>query len=110
MLSSAEEINQPLNNKHAQAGNSGLRKVVNNLPTRYRQKCSVALSVERLGKLWMLSNDSLGVIETGKTYQEALDSMAETIDHRITQYQEEPESMSDRLVSIVKGYKEIFDF
>ena len=85
-------------------------RTVNNLPTRYRQKCSVTLSLERLGKLWMLSNDSLGVIETGKTYQEALDSMAETIDHRITQYQEEPESMSDRLVSIVKEYKEIFDF
>ena len=108
MLSSVEEIKRPLN-KHVQAGRSAL-ETVNNLPTRYRQKRSVTLSVERLGKLWMLSNDSLGVIETGKTYQEALDSMAETIDHRITQYQEEPESMSDRLVSIVKGYKEIFDF
>ena len=109
MLSSIEEIKQPLD-KHVQAGNSDLRKVVNNLPTRYRQKCSVTLSVERRGKLWMLSNDSLGVIETGETCQKALDSMAETIDHRITRYQKEPESMSDRLVSIVKEYKEIFDF
>ena len=108
MLSSIEEIKWPLN-KHVQAGNSDLR-TVKNLLTRYRQKRSVTLSVERLGKLWMVSNDSLGVIETGETYQEALDSMAETIDHRITRYQEEPESMSDRLVSIVKEYKVIFDF
>ena len=36
--------------------------------------------------------------------------MAETIDHRIARYQEEPKSMSDRLVSIVKEYKVIFDF
>lgn len=108
MLSSVEKIKQPLN-KHVQAGNSDLR-TVNDLPTRYRQKRSVTLSVEHQGKLWMLSNDSLGVIETGETYQKALDSMAETIDHRITRYQEEPESMSDRLVSIVKEYKEIFDF
>ena len=108
MLSSIEEIKQPLD-KHVQAGNSDLR-TVDNLPTRYRQKRSVTLSVEHQGKLWILSNDSLGVIETGETYQEALDSMAETIDHRITRYQEEPESMSYRLVSIVKEYKEIFDF
>ena len=108
MLSSVEKIKQPLD-KHVQAGKSDLR-TVNDLPTRYRQKRPVTLSVEHLGKLWMLSNDSLGVIETGETYKEALDSMAETIDHRITRYQEEPESMSDRLVSIVKEYKEIFDF
>lgn len=108
MLRSVEEIKQPLNN-HVQAGKSDLR-TVNDLPTRYRQKRSVTLSVEHQGKLWMLSNDSLGVIETGETYKEALDSMAETIDHRITRYQEEPESMSDRLVSIVKECKEIFDF
>ena len=108
MLSSVGKVKHPLN-KHVQAGNSDLR-TVNNLLTRYRQKRSVTLSVERLGKLWMLANDSLGVIETGETYQEALDSMAETIDHRITRYQEDPESMSDRLVSIVKEYKVIFDF
>ena len=42
---SIEEIKQPLD-KHVQAGNSDLRKVVNNLPTRYRQKRSVTLSVE----------------------------------------------------------------
>lgn len=108
MLSSIEEIKQPLD-KHVQARNSDLM-TVNNLPTRYRQKRSVTLSVERLGNLWMLSNDSLGVIETGETCQEALDSMAETIDHRITRYQEEPEAMSDRLVSIVKECKVIFDF
>lgn len=108
MLSSVGKVKHPLN-KHVQAGSSAL-ETVNNLPTRYRQKRSVTLSVEHLGKLWILSNDSLGVIETGKTCQEALDSMAETIDHRITRYQEEPESMSDRLVSIVKEYKGIFDF
>lgn len=108
MLRSVEEIKQPLD-KHVQAGKSDLR-TVNDLATRYRQKRSVTLSVERLGKLWMLSNDSLGVVETGETYKEALDSMVETIDHRITRYQEEPETMSDRLVSIVKECKVIFDF